>query len=320
MDKLKRIHIIIFLFITLLLTACSKESQDHIRNVGMIFTNDISDQPWDLKGYEGLQNIGEQYGVDIFYEENVTNQHEIIDVVDDFARKGTNLIFGHGHIYGRTFVEIADEFPGVHFVYLGGGYFDENVTSLNINAHAMSFFAGMIASKMSQTNQVGIIASYEWQPEIEGFYEGVKYENSAVNVNIDILNERHTQEQAIHIYDKIKQKEVDVIYPVIDAYSKDLIERAQEDDIYSIGYLVDAQDIGGDMVLTSTIQHIDQLYEHAAKRFNEDGLEGGLLTFDFQDDVISLGPFNEDIPKDYQSLIQQLIVNYKDMKQLPVEH
>src|SRR5690625_7972057 len=78
----------------------------------MIFTNDISDQPWDLKGYEGLQNIGEQYGVDIFYEENVTNQHEIIDVVDDFARKGTNLIFGHGHIYGRTFVEIADEFPG----------------------------------------------------------------------------------------------------------------------------------------------------------------------------------------------------------------
>src|SRR5690625_6790346 len=71
----------------------------------MIFTNDISDQHWDLKGYEGLQNIGEQYGVDVYYEENVTNQHEIIDVVDDFVRKGTNLIFGHGHIYGRTFVD-----------------------------------------------------------------------------------------------------------------------------------------------------------------------------------------------------------------------
>lgn len=311
--------IIIIILIILFITACSKETQNNIQNVGMIFNNEISDHPWDIKGYEGLQNIGKQYGVDVFYKENITSKHEIIGAVDELVRQGTNLIFGHGHTYGRAFLEISDKFPDVHFVYLDGGYFNESVTSLNINAHAMSFFAGMVAGKMSQTEQVGIIANYEWQPEIEGFYEGVKYINAKVNVNIDIVNDWNEQQRAITMYDEIKLKDIDVIYPIGDMYSKELIERAQEDDIYSIGYLVDASESDGKTVLTSTIQHIDKIYEHVAEEFNTGVLEGGLLTFDFQDNFITLGPFNGDIPKDFQNVIQQLILDYKTTKHLPSE-
>lgn len=310
---------ITILFTLLFVSGCAKESKSNLQNVGMIFTDEISEGPLELKAYEGLLNIKEQFDAKVFYEEHVNSKHEVIAAVDRFVRKGANLIIGHSNNYGRTFVEISHEFPNVHFVYLGGGYFNENVTSMNINTHAMSFFAGMIASKMSVNQQVGIIAAYEWQPEIEGFYEGVKYQDPNVNVHINIVNDWNKQVTALNKYEELKQKAVDVIYPVGDTYSGDLIKAAKKDGIYTIGYLVDQSNLDEENVLTSTIQHIDKLYTYAADRFNEQLLEGGLLTFDFQDGFISLGKFSEKIPKDFQSLMLQLIVHYKETSLLPSE-
>ena len=59
----------------------------------------------------------------------------------------------------------------------------DNVTSVHFSGEAMGFFGGMTAAHMSKTNQVGVIASFTWQPEVDGFIKGAKYENPDIEVN-----------------------------------------------------------------------------------------------------------------------------------------
>src|SRR5699024_9837792 len=102
------------------------------------------------------------------------------------------------------------EYPNVHFVYFNGTYTGKRVSSISFQSHAMSFFAGMIAAKMSDTKDVGIIAAYEWQDEIEGFFEGVKYQDPIVNVSMNVIKKWSDTENANQVYESMLTKNVDV--------------------------------------------------------------------------------------------------------------
>lgn len=204
----------------ILLSSCLKNDENlHIQKVGMMLEGNIKDYPWDRKGYKGLMAIGDTYDVSVYYKENITTKQETLEVVKEFINDGVNLIFGHSNIYGQYFVEIAKDYPDVHFVYFNGGYFAENVTSLNFDTHAMGFFAGLVAGRMTESNEVGIIAAYEWQQEIEGFYEGVKYQRPSTQVHINYMNNWNSKELALEVYEEMKEKNVDVLYPVGDYFS-----------------------------------------------------------------------------------------------------
>ncbi|WP_245837282.1 BMP family ABC transporter substrate-binding protein [Virgibacillus phasianinus] len=304
----------------LIITVCNMYTKTgQIQNVGMLVEDSIHDQAWGHKGYKGLQSIEKKFDVHVFYEEGVKTQQQVAEVVDKFVNNGVNLIFGHSNIYGKYFVNIAKSYPNVQFVYFNGGYHAKNVTSLNFNSHAMGFFGGMIAGKMTDSNQVGIIAAYEWQPEIEGFYEGAKYQNPDVTVHIDYVKDWSDENTALIMYKKMKDMGVDVFYPTGDSYSKEVIKQASEDDLYAVGYVTDQSNIDEETVLTSTVQHVDRLYTLAAEKFNSDKLKGDILVFDFQDDAITLGPFSSDIPKDYVEKVENMIKEYKKTAILPNE-
>ncbi|PAV29205.1 BMP family ABC transporter substrate-binding protein [Virgibacillus profundi] len=316
----KTFIILLFILTLIIITGCSGlKSQDHIQNVGMLVDGTIESQAWNEKGYEGLQQIGEQYDVNVFYKENIVTEQEIESAVNEFVEDGVNLIFGHSSIYGNYFIDIAENYPDVHFVYFNGGYSDDNVTSLNFNAHAMGFFSGMIAAEMTDSNHVGMIAAFQWQPEIEGFFEGVKYQNPSAEVTVEFVNNWNDKETAADLYEKMRENNVDVIYPTGDSYSEEIIKRASEDGIYAIGYVANQSEIDENTVLTSTVQHVDKLYEITAEKFNEGELEGSILTFDFADEVISLGEFSPSIPESFQKFMEETVETYIETDLLPNE-
>ncbi|ALX48646.1 transcriptional regulator [Lentibacillus amyloliquefaciens] len=307
-------------FIVIFLSGCSNyfDSGD-LQNAGMLVETTIHDQPWNEKGYEGLLSIEEEFGVDVFYKEDVKTQADVREAVDELVSNGVNLIFGNSSAYGQFFEDISATYPEVHFVYFNGGQFGEDVTSLNFNAHAMGFFAGMMAGEMTETNRVGVIGAFEWQPEIEGFFEGVTYQNPEAEVNFNYVNDWNGNELAMDMYKTMRDDGTDVIYPAGNAYSHSIIEQANQDGIYAIGYVADQSEIAEETVLTSTVQHLSELYTLAAKEFNEGDLRGGVMTYDFQDDMISLGKLSPDVPEEFQKVIQEEIEAYKESDLLPHE-
>lgn len=300
------------------LTSCTTlTDQSNLQKVGLILDGDMVDNAWNELGYKGLLAIADTYDVEIMYDTNVSSEADVIDTVDEFVKNGVNLIFGHSNIYGKYFADISSYYPDVHFVYFNGNYTENNVSSFSFESHAMGFFGGMVASEMTKTNEVGVIAAFEWQPEVEGFYEGAKYHNNDVNVHIRFINNWNDNELAYEIYEQMRHRDVDVFYPSGDHYSQDIINLAKEDNVYTIGYVSDQSDVSDESVLTSTVQHADKLYLIAAERFKNRNLYGGIFTFDFEDDVITLAPFNDDVPEQFQKEIKDNIKEYVETNLLP---
>ncbi|GAB4073951.1 transcriptional regulator Med [Barrientosiimonas marina] len=317
---MKQFLMILMTGFVLLLAGCSLFiDSGHLQNAGMLVETSIDNQPWNQKGYDGLQAIEDTYNTDVFYKEEIKTKDEVRQAVDEFADKGVNLIFGNSSSYGKYFEDLSETYPGIHFVYFNGEKFAERVTSLNFNSHAMGFFAGMLAGKMSHTNQVGVIGVFDWQAEIEGFYAGVKYQDPEVKVHLNYVNDWNNKDRAMQMYDELRNDHTDVIYPAGNAYSQKVIKRSRNDGIYTIGYIADQSEIAEQNVLTSTVQDIETLYKRAAENVNEGDLRGGVLTYDFQDDVISLGQFSPDVPESFQKKLQEEVDAYKDTGILPNE-
>lgn len=317
--ELKNIIIILTSFLALIIILSACQSNGEINKVGMLVEHSINDQTWGSQGYQGLLEIKETYNVDVYFQEDIKTQAEVNEAVNEFVHQGVNLIFGHSSIYGKYFDSLKDTYPEIQFVYFNGAYEADNLTSLHFNANAMGFFAGMIAAEMSNTNQVGIIGAYEWQPEIEGFYEGVNYQNPNTTISMNFVNDWDNIDRAVQIFESMNQKGVDVFYPAGDSFSPEIVKRSADQNKYVIGFVTDQSDLAQSAVLTSTIQHVDKLYLRAAEQFDKGELEGGIYTYDFEDEVISLGSFSPDVPESFQKLILQEIEQYKETGLLPNE-
>jgi len=317
---LKKHHLLFIITSTfIILSGCSYFEGSNLQNVGMLFETTTDNNPWSNIGYESLLEIEKEFNTDVFYHEDIRTEKEVILAVDEFVKDGVNLVIGHGNFYGDYFVDITETYPDVHFVYTNGAIYNRSVTSLNFNSHAMGFFGGMVAGEMTESKEVGVIAAYSWQPELEGFYEGVKYQQPSANIHMDFVNDWNNEEEALEIYDNLKKSGVDVIYPVGNGFSKAVIQAAAADNIYSIGYIADQHELAPESVLTSTIQHVDDVYMDIAKEYNKGDMVGDTRIFDFQDDLISLGTFNEVIPEDFEREMMEAIEEYKETDLLPNE-
>lgn len=300
------------------ISACGQPlTSGELKKVGLLVTETVNDQVWGTKGYKGMLKIQSRFDVDVYYKEGMNSMAIVERAVKEFDQKGVNLIFGHGSEYAEYFNTLSLEYPHIHFVSFNGDATEKNTTSLNFDAYAMGFFGGMVAGHMTKTNQVGIIAAYEWQPEVEGFYEGVLYENKDAHVDIQYVWQWDDDEGALKVLDDMLQKNVDVVYPAGDGYNVPVIERIKDEGLFAIGYISDQSDLGESTVLTSTIQHVDALYELVAEKFSRGELASGNISVDFQDDAISLGEFSPLIDKKFKTSINEMIKTYKETGKLP---
>lgn len=313
---LKRFGLI--LFSLLLLGGCGQPlSTGKVEKVGLLVPETINDQVWGTKGYRGLLQIQSRLGVDVFFKEGMDSHELVEEAVKEFDRKGVNLIYGHGNEYAAYFNKLSGKYPEIHFISFNGDARNENTTSLNFDAYAMGFFGGMVASHMSETGKVGIVAAYEWQPEVEGFYDGAIYENENIKVDIRFVGHWDDQMKALDVLDEVLAEGSDVIYPAGDGFNVPLIEKVKDKGLYVIGYISDQSDFGESTVLTSTVQHVDDLYELTAEKFNKGELKAGNLSFDFQDDVITLGKFSPKVNPAYRKKMGTMINDYKRTGKLP---
>jgi len=313
---LKRFGLI--LLSLLLLGGCGQPlATGKVEKVGLLVPETINDQVWGTKGYRGLLQIQSSLGVDVFFKEGMNSPELVEEAVKEFDRQGVNLIYGHGNEFAAYFNKISGKYPEIHFISFNGDARNENTTSLNFDAYAMGFFGGMVASHMSETGKVGIVAAYEWQPEVEGFYDGAIFENENMKVDIRLVGHWDDQRKALDILDEVLANGADVIYPAGDGFNVPVIEKVKEKGLYVIGYISDQSDFGESTVLTSTVQHVDDLYELTAEKFNKGELKAGNLSFDFQDGVITLGKFSPNVDSGYRKKLNSMINEYKETGNLP---
>ncbi|MGN9866052.1 BMP family ABC transporter substrate-binding protein [Bacillus swezeyi] len=310
---------VIFLILFVLGGCGSSPLTGKIEKVGLLVPDTISDQVWGTKGYKGLLRIQSVFNVDVYYKEGIDNEAAIKMAVEDFRKKGVNLIYGHGSEYEKIFNDICKDYPDIHFVLMNSKAEHDNVTSISLEGKAMGFFGGMTAAHESKSKKIGVLATQKWQPEVKGFIEGAQYDDPNIEVITEYVGQWDDAEKAVELYEKMKKAGADVVYPAGDGYNVPVIEQIKKDGLYAIGYVSDQSELGENVVLTSTIQHVDEAYELTADEFNRGALKGGRRTFDMQEGVIEMGAFSPVVDPSFREEIKGLIEQYKNTNKLPNE-
>ncbi|UTR15371.1 BMP family ABC transporter substrate-binding protein [Salipaludibacillus sp. LMS25] len=314
----------LFISCTLLffLTSCSSSSsQDvHTSKIGLLLPQTIDDQGWNSKGYQGMLKVQASLNVDVLMREDTSTFESVNTAVQEFVKEDVSLIIGHSHIYADFFMVLKDEYPDIHFVSFNGDVEGDNITSVHFEGYAMGYFAGMLASELSQTNTIGVIGAFQFQPEIQGFKDGALFHKPTVTVLVDYVDSWVNKDKAITIFHEMKEEESDIFYPAGDGFHIDIIEEVKKEGLHAIGYVGDQIDLGESVILTSTVQEIEDLYEHIAKQYRQGELMSGNQYFDFQEGVISMGEFGQEVPEETVRWLTEVIDTYIETSELPTEH
>ena len=305
----------VFLF----LTGCAQSAENSQGKAGLLLPHPIDDQGWNSKGYQGMLNIQSNLGLQVFVKEDVNNRKKIIQSIEEFAEEGVNIIFGHSILFAEYFMEVKHDYPNIHFVSFNGEVEGENITSVHFEGYAMGYFAGMLSSEMTKTNKLGVIAAFPFQPEVQGFKDGAAYHNPEAKVTIEYMESWIDEVKAIKSFKDMKESGVDIFYPAGDGYHIPVIQRIKDSGLYGIGYVGDQIDLGETTILTSTVQHVEKLYENVTEWYLSGELSGGNKYFDFAEGVISLGEFSSEVPDETREWIEEAINNYIEKGLFPHE-
>jgi len=307
----------VVLSMLMFLIGCNANSGGKIGNVGLLMSETINDQVWGTKSYRGLLQIASKYDVNVHYKEDIKSQLSVENAIKEFDKVGVTLIFGNGHDFAYYFSNIAKDYPHIHFVSINGEATEDNTTSLCFEGYAMGYFGGMMAAKMTTSLEIGVIPAYDWQAEVQGFIDGAKYQNENVTVHVSAVGDWNDIDGGIQMFEEQLSEGVDVFYPAGDGFNVPIIEKVKENGLYVIGYVSDQHDLGSKTVLTSTVQHVDQLFLYAAESFDNGTLESGNYSFDFKDEAITLGKFSSVVPDEFVEEMQQHVKAYIETGKLP---
>lgn len=90
--------------------ATTPGSAQETRKAAIVMPGSISDKGWNEAGYDGLTKAGEALGFQTAVSEKV-HQPDQIEVLSDYARRGYDLVIGHGGEFQDAVERVAERFP-----------------------------------------------------------------------------------------------------------------------------------------------------------------------------------------------------------------
>src|SRR5436190_24202682 len=94
--------------------------------VALLSPGPVSDAGWNALAYEGLLAIRDQLGAEVAQIQTKTPA-EFEEGFRDLARRGYQLVFGHGFEFQDAAAAVAPDFPGTVFITTSGNTVRKNV-------------------------------------------------------------------------------------------------------------------------------------------------------------------------------------------------
>jgi len=312
---------------TSLLVGCSGKNKGNGGNVsnekgtlkiGMITdVAGVNDQSFNQSAWEGLQKSKEELGVEVTYLESKQDSDYAANI-ETFVDEGVDLILGVGAKLAPAIEEGAGLYPDQKFVIVDEELPSDikNVKSILFNSQEAAYLVGLIAGKMTETNNVGFIGGMDI-PVIDtfkyGYMAGVKKANSNVQIQDQFANSFTDQAKGKAIANQMYGQGADIIFIAGGDVGTGAIEAAKEKNKYAIGVDRDQSDLAPKNVLTSAIKRVDVGVYETVKDLLDGKFEGGTVTvYGLDQDAVGIAPTTKNlVPQDILDYVNQEIEKLK---------
>ena len=313
---------------TSLLIGCSSKNKDKFYNesnkkailkVGMITdVAGVNDQSFNQSAWEGLQKAKEELGVDVTYLESKQDSDYAANI-ETFVDEDVDLILGVGAKLAPAIEEGAGLYPDQKFAIVDEELPSDikNVKSILFNSQEAAYLVGLIAGKMTKTNNVGFIGGMEI-PVIDtfkyGYMAGVKNANSNVQIQDQFANSFTDQAKGKAIANQMYSNGADIVFTCGGDVGTGAIEAAKENGKFAIGVDRDQSDLAPQNVLTSAIKRVDAGVFETVKSYVNGTFEGGTTTtYGLEENAVGVPDTTKNlVSQDILDLVEETITKLKN--------
>ncbi|MEL7608632.1 MAG: BMP family protein [Bacillota bacterium] len=279
--------------------------------IAMICSGAINDGSWNTSGYNGLMAIGEKYGAETAYSEQVSID-ELPTVLRSYGREGFDIIIAHSMEYDEQMKRIAPEFPDTKFVTVNGFSTGDNLYAVQFKYWELQYFVGLAAGLVSKTGQVADIAAMETEMtkmEIQALQQGAAYANAACVAKISYTGDWN---------DLAKAKEAslaqiadgsDVLEANVSSATSAILGACQEKGAYCIGWGNDISSMDPKTVVVSALFGMEGLYTITAEMLMNGTSDRNLL-LSMRDGAMSMTKMADWVPQDKKDIFDQRLADY----------
>ena len=268
----------------------------------------INDESFNQSAWEGLQQAEKDFGIEIKVIESkqaseyLTNMESLID-------EDVDMVIGVGYTMKEDIQKQAENYPDKQFVLIDETYdtIPENVTPILFRENEAAYLTGLIAGKMTKTNDLGFIGGIQ-TPVVSrfeyGYKAGVNAANDKANVNVQYAGTFSDAAKGKSIANQMYGNGADIILSAAGGTGLGAIESAKEQNKYAIGVDRDQSDLAPQNVLTSALKKVNVGVYNTVKELVEGKLTGG------EEKVYGLKEDGVGIPESTKNLVSQDIIDY----------
>lgn len=256
----------------------------------IIMPGPISDNDFNAGGYNGIQAVGRELGIEVAYSEQVSPA-DAERVMRDYASRGFGLIYAHSFSYGDATLAVAEDFPDVKFMTAVGQNLTENVGAYFNPDYQGAYLTGMLSAGASKSGVIGWVGGNPAPNMLANFHAwkaGAEEVNPEIKVMISWLGAW---------FDPPKAKEAAIAQveqgaDVLSAQSVGVIDAAVEKNVLVIGAVSDQNHMGPNSVLTSVLWNLAPVFVASAKTVVDGTWESKNWIYGIAEDSISLADFH----------------------------
>jgi basic membrane protein A len=258
--------------------------------VALLSPGPVSDAGWNALAYEGLLLIRDRLGAEVAQIQTKTPA-EFEEGFRDFARRGFNLIFGHGFEFQDAAAAVAPDFPKTVFITTSGNTVRSNVAPLRFMLEEATYLQGMLAASMSKTGKAGVVGGIELpsvKSTVIAFEAGAKAVRPDFTVVTAYLGNWEDVGAAKEAALAQVQRGCDFLFQNADAAGLGVFRAAEEKGVFAFGTNKNQNAVAPDVVLASAVADIPRAFLYVAREVKEGRFHARVERLGMQDGVISL--------------------------------
>lgn len=298
--------------------AASATTSGEKTKVAFVYVGPIGDAGWTWAHDQGRKALEQNVpNVETAYQESVPETAADAErVIRDFAQKGYKVIFTTSFGYMDPTINVAKDFPDTVFVHISGYKTAANVGTSFGKIEEPRYVSGMIAGKMTQSNQLGYVAAFPIPEVIRGinaFTLGVRKVNPNATVKVVWTNTWFDPQKERQAAEALLDGGADVIAQHQDTTGP--MQAAEARGKFGVGYDADMSKFAPKAVLTSPIWNWGVFYTDVVKQVQAGTWKTNQYWGGWKDGLVDLAPLGPMVPADVKQMAEAEIAKFKSGKQ-----
>lgn len=282
--------------------------------VAIVLPGVITDKSFNQAGYEGVKRASEKMGFDFAYSEK-TAQPDQPQALSDYARRGYDLVIGHGGEFQESVGRVAKKFPNTRFLIVNGVEAGGNVATMSFDFPSMGYVMGYISGKSSKTGKGGYIGAQKLKFYVqlgEGFEKGFMAANPNGKVFTVWTNDWDDVAKGKEAALNLISEGVDVVFPSMDNGVVGSLQGAREKGAMGIGIYYDAIGDWPKTVIQSAILDMRSALGNVIAKAKDGTITGKSYVFGFETpEATRIGSYSDRVPSDVPAEVDSLIDDIK---------